>query len=248
MHSASWETWRNVQTLYCVTNEWPFQDHLLNTTLLLQWDLSPRISEWMCRGFLYALYKTICWVSLLNQLDELCLLGDLNKYRGFPVCPLQGHLPSMPIISTRSAPPPWKHEQISQIFPRVTMKWSFQDHHASKTIILSQSSVSKENGLKLYISWENSSQPCLLGERLKTLSPHNLNKWAKSSPVPLRNGLFKTILPLKLCITLKLCLPENGLKFFWEKGIKAPSPWNLKNELSLSQCHHQMAISRPSCH
>ena len=60
-------------------------------------------------------------------------------------------------------------------------KWSFQDHLATKAFVSTQNWFSQENSLKL--------------------SPHDLNKLAESSTVLLRNGLFKTILPLKLVIS-----------------------------------------------
>ena len=83
--------------------------------------------------------------------------------------------------------------------PSSTEKEPFQGKFATYTTILTQSCICQENSSKI----------CLLGEWLEALSLQYLNKWAKSSPVLLRNSTFNTILPLKTIVLTQSCdLPE----------------------------------------
>ena len=72
-----------------LTDKLPLQDHLLSATVLTHRVLPPnryydswRPEQW-AKAFpvlpTNALFKTIFWVKLLYQMDELCLPGDLNN-------------------------------------------------------------------------------------------------------------------------------------------------------------------------
>ena len=89
------------------------------------------------------------------------------------------------------------------------------------------------------------------GERLKALFSEHLKKWPESSPVSLRNSIFKTIFPLKLCIDSKLCLlgewlnslPPQGLHK-WNRSSPASSRKGLfKTILPLKLSHQLKALS-----
>ena len=76
------------------------------------------------------------------------------------------------------------------------------------------------------------------------------NKWFKFSPVSSRNGLFKTILPLKLLFWLKALSAEKKAQrsVSWENDLKPHLLRIWTNELSLPKCHQEMAFSRPYSH
>ena len=117
---------------------------------------------------------------------------------------------------------------LAVIFP-FCEKWPFQDHLATKTIVSTQSCISQENDSKL--------------------STLDLKKWAESSPVSLRNGLFMTILQLNYHINSRFCLPGERFKgVSWENGSKLCLPKTWTNDPSLPQYHWEMSFSRPSCH
>ena len=100
-------------------------------------------------------------------------------------------------------------EQMSWVLPSVTRKWPFQDHLLTKTIILTQSSVSWQNDLKLCFpsTWIN--EPGL---------PSVTEKW------PFQDHLAtKTIVLTWSCISC-----ENSLTFcLVEEWSKVLSPWDL---------------------
>ena len=135
-------------------------DHLLSTTLLLWWDLSPRRPEWMCRDFPACPLQEnlpskpikltqsplspgrpewMCRGFLVYPSQDNLLNKSKWMCRGFPVYLSQDHLLNKPIILTGPALSPGRPEQTSQVFPSVTAKWTFQDHAATKIIILTRS-------------------------------------------------------------------------------------------------------------
>ena len=73
------------------------------------------------------------------------------------------------------------------------------------------------------------SKLCLQGEWLETLSPQDLNKWVETSPLSLRNSLFKTILPLKSMVST-----WNSVSHSKDSKVHLPETWG--NEPNLP--HH----------
>ena len=145
-------------------------------------------------------------------------------------------------------------------FPNVTKKPTFWDIFPLK-LSLTQSSVSKENPLKLCLprpeqcmsrgkvplchwwaafTWSSSHLNYHINSKLfprrmtqssASLGPEQWLCRDEASPVSQMNNLFKSIIPLNLS--------------YWLKALPLRRPNNECEEF-LPQCHQQMAISRPS--
>ena len=157
-----------------LTDAWPFQDHL---PIKLSFWCSVSQDSWAMNVLTYGspgsqtngLFKTIL------QLKLLCWLKALSARRP-------------ETVNVQS----WS-------FPRITNEQPFQDHLVTKTIILTQASVSLENGLKL----------CLTGEQLNALFSRDLNNKCDVQSWGLaRVTNTWTIFPLKWSYSLKAVSPK----------------------------------------
>ena len=225
MRSVSWQTWTDVQRLCCVTNEWPFQDHLSSTTLPIQWALSPTRPQQMCWGFpgwpfqdhLHQHYHT----DLMSSVSR----DPWTNMQRFPSVtdeqPLQDHHLSKYIISTGGAQSPSRPEHIYRGFGVSVMNAlykticqvpllyqlnglgllgdlneKFKGFLVSVIMFFTRPSSEKAYSIKSFLSVIH----------LK-LSPGRHERMCKGFPASVMNTLYKTIFQVSLCL-LYSCIPQ----------------------------------------
>ena len=204
-----------------------------------------------------------------NNGSKLCDPRDLNKWasRVFPSVieelPFQDYLVTKTIISTPSSfslendsklcRPKTKiaqssvslrPQQIRQVFPSVTVKWPFQDHLATITIIFTQSCIFWENGLSsvsrktwpnelslphcqwemacsrlsCHLNYQINSKLCLPGEQLKDLSRRRMAQSSVSFETWTNEQSFPVLprnLASKTIASTWSCISqENGSKLY----------------------------------
>ena len=208
--------------------------------------------EHMCRGFPVHPLQDIFQVSLSQWLYQLCLLGDLNKcVEAYPESMRNGLfktiLPLKLSNQLKAAAPgrmaqsfvSLRPEQMNWVFPSITGKWPSQDHLSTKTIVLMQSCISQKNCAKL----------CLPREWLKALASLKPEPMSWVFPSVTEKWPFQNHLSTKSVYSKLLLLGEHFKALSSQRTAQSSvSPKTWTNELSLPQCHWEMAFSKPSWH
>ena len=177
---------------------------------------------------------TIFWVRLSYQLDQLCLLGYLNKQAESSPVSLRNSLfktiLQLKLSYQLKAESPGRMAQALypwdlnkwDAFPSVNKKCPFQDYIATKTIQLTWSSVSQKNSMKLCLpqTWTNEpSLPQCQWEMVFSRPSCHLNHY----------------------INLKLCLSET--EHISQVFPKVTKKWPFQDDLATKTMYQPEALS-----